>query len=126
MISCGKLLVLLIAVQAIAALQMTEEHDIEHSFCWKDSYGRGVGTIPNDCGNRVKLGLLCYEKCPSGYHRFGVDCHQNCPSGWRNDGLFCRMAEYGRGVGYPYWASDWFDGSKMRKRCERDHGRGGC
>ena len=69
-------------------------------FCWRDSYGRGVGTIPADCPQgREKIGLLCYPICPSGMSRFGFDCHSNCPQDFRNDGLFCRKAEYGRGGG---------------------------
>lgn len=75
-------------------------------FCWKDSYGRGVGTIPDRCpDDKDQIGALCYSKCPSGYTRFGFDCHQNCPSsdGWRDDGLFCRLSEYGRGFGYAIW-----------------------
>jgi len=76
-----------------------------------------VGTIPSDCGNRLKIGLLCYDHCPSGYSRFGFDCHQHCPSGWRNDGLFCRNAEYGRGGGYAWQFGDWFNDDGMRGRC---------
>lgn len=63
------------------------------TFCWRDSYGRGVGVPVTECsGTRVKIGLLCYTKCPFGYSRAGFDCHQNCPEGFRNDGLFCRLA----------------------------------
>ena len=33
-------------------------------FCWKDTYGRGVGTIPGSCdSDEDKIGLLCYDKC---------------------------------------------------------------
>jgi len=62
-------------------------------FCWKDTYGRGVGTIPGTCdSDEDKIGLLCYEKCPSGMRRSGFDCHSVCPSGFRDDGLFCRKS----------------------------------
>jgi len=96
------------------------------TFCWKDSYGRGVGTIPSECGTKQKLGALCYEPCPSGYTRIGLDCLQNCPTGFRDDGLFCRNAEYGRGVGYAWWYRDGFSFSGMFKRCEADNGKGNC
>lgn len=70
-------------------------------FCWKDSYGRGVGKIPKKCApNQDRIGLLCYAKCQPGYARFGLDCHQKCPAGWSKQGLFCRKSEYGRGGGY--------------------------
>ena len=89
--------------------------------CYVDSYGRGVGTVPDWCDpkkNLEKIGLLCYPKCSTynyrktingvereiRFERFGFDCHQVCPDyedGWSNQGLFCRKNEYGRGVGTP-------------------------
>lgn len=76
----------------------------EKEFCWRDSYGRGVGTIPLTCApGQEKVGLLCYTNCPAGMKRAGVDCHSICPEGLRDDGLFCRAAEYGRGAGYALW-----------------------
>lgn len=92
-------------------------------FCWKDSYGRGVGTIPSQCPNgQEKIGALCYDRCPANTKRFGFDCHSVCPSGMRDDGLFCRAAEYGRGAGYPWEFGDGFDLSGAKRRCERTHG----
>eukprot|EP00977_Amphora_coffeiformis_P000433 scaffold111_cov149-Amphora_coffeaeformis.AAC.11 len=96
-------------------------------FCWRDSYGRGVGKIPTECpSGKEKIGALCYSKCPSGMKRFGFDCHSVCPSGFRDDGLFCRKAEYGRGAGYPWKFGDGFNDRGMYKRCEARHGRGNC
>jgi hypothetical protein len=72
-------------------------------FCWKDSYGRGVGKIPKRCGAGYELiGLLCYKKCSAGFTRWGLDCHQNCLPGWTNHGLFCYKGSAvakGRGAG---------------------------
>jgi len=86
-------------------------------FCWKDSYGRGVGRIPGSClSNQDRIGLLCYWKCPKGQYRFGFDCHTSCPPGdWRDDGLYCRKYEYGRGFGYTWFA---------RGSCPRHHKQG--
>ncbi|EFX60420.1 hypothetical protein DAPPUDRAFT_277575 [Daphnia pulex] len=96
-------------------------------FCWKNSYGRGIGQVPQSCGvDQERLGLLCYPKCPAGYSRKGLDCHSNCPSGFRDDGLFCRMEEYGRGGGYPWKFGDALNDSGMYNRCEGDNGRGNC
>lgn len=95
----------------------SEATSAKTDFCWKDSYGRGVGLIPQECPGRDRIGALCYSKCPAGYTRFGVDCHQTCPSRFRDDGLFCRKAEYGRGAGYPAWDMG---------KCESRHGRGNC
>ncbi len=62
--------------------------------CWNDSaqsYGRGVGTIPNlipyGCpSGKVMDAGLCYVPCNSGYHGVGPVC-------WLDEG------SYGRGVG---------------------------
>lgn len=101
--------------------------------CWKASYGRGVGTVPQRCAaGQERIGLLCYDQCAPGTKRFGFDCHSTCPQGMRDDGLFCRAAEYGRGVGYAWQIGDnanvaidaWWAG--MTARCEKDHGKGNC
>jgi len=85
-------------------------------FCWKSSYGRGVGKIPSGCpSSHQKIGLFCYPKCPTGMKRFGFDCHTSCPSGMTDQGLFCRKLEYGRGAGYAYWLKD---------RCNRRNSQG--
>lgn len=99
----------------------------ETEFCWRDSYGRGVGSVPLTCGPGQELiGLLCYSKCGLNMKRFGFDCHSVCPAGWRDDGLFCRKAEYGRGAGYPWHFGDDFSNDGMISRCEREKGRGNC
>ena len=76
------------------------------SFCWKDSYGRGVGTLPKSCPpnkETIAGGLLCYDKCSKfgDFKRSGYDCHQKCKSGWTDHGLLCYKfaSSYGRGVG---------------------------
>lgn len=58
--------------------------------------------------------------------RFGFDCHSVCPSGWNDNGLFCRLAEYGRGGGYPWQFGDPLSDRGMYNRCERDKGKGNC
>jgi len=75
-------------------------------FCWRDSYGRGVGTIPKSCPKNKETiagGLLCYDKCSKfgDFKRSGYDCHQKCKSGWTDHGLLCYKfkSTYGRGVG---------------------------
>jgi hypothetical protein len=123
-----KATIFILALLGFASAITLKSHQSSTSeFCWKDSYGRGVGSIPSECpSHKVKIGLLCYDPCPHGYSRFVLDCHQNCLDGWRDDGLFCRLAEYGRGSGYPWEFGDWFDDDGMRERCEDDHGYGNC
>jgi hypothetical protein len=97
--------------------------DSKRDFCWKDSFTRGVGKVPQGCApDQDRIGLLCYPKCPQGMSRFGFDCHSDCPSGWSNQGLFCRNSEYGRGAGYPWKFGDSLNDSGMFDRCGRDNG----
>lgn len=102
----------------------------QSSFCWKDSYGRGVGIIPDVCPpDQERLGLLCYKKCPAGFNRpAGLDCYSTCPSGFTDTGLYCMInsATYGRGAGYPWKFGDWFNDNGMFSRCQADHGKGNC
>lgn len=54
------------------------------------TYGRGVGTIPNQCGEGyTKAGLLCYKHCPEGYSTVAGVCWQRCPSGFTDHGATC-------------------------------------
>jgi hypothetical protein len=97
------------------------------SFCWKNSYGRGVGVPLSTCASdKDKIGLLCYSKCGDGFERSGFDCHQKCPSGFDDQGLFCRKSEYGRGAGYPWKFGDPLNSKKQYSRCEKAHGDDNC
>lgn len=61
-------------------------------FCWKDSYGRGVGEIPTQCtvGKDYQAGL-CYESCKTGFSGEGPVCWSSCPSGYRDMGAICHI-----------------------------------
>lgn len=74
--------------------------------CWRASYGRGVGAVPQECNweSQGKSGLLCYPKCKAGYTNVAGVCWASCPAGYRDDGAFCRKAEYGRGESSNTWA----------------------
>lgn len=112
-----KVLSIFASIFAFSSTQVTAQAT-GPEFCWKDTYGRGVGTIPNQCPpGKERIGLLCYSHCPNGMYRFGFDCHPNCPSGFRDEGLFCRKDAYGRGAGYAFW--DW-------NLCQSHHGNGNC
>ena len=45
----------------------------------KNSYGRGVGTVPS-CGNLSYDAGLCYDSCPRDYDGVGPICWSKCPS----------------------------------------------
>lgn len=63
----------------------------DESFCWKKTYGRGVGAVPSTCPNGEQSGALCYPKCKRNFHGVGPVCWANAP----------RSGSYGRGVGEP-------------------------
>jgi len=83
-------------------LRILEETLIDGCWLKSESYGRGVGEIPESCKEGFeKNGLLCYPVCENGYSGVGPVCWENCPSDFRNDGAFCfKPQAYGRGVGY--------------------------
>ena len=95
--------------------------------CWRDSYGRGVGTIPTTCpSGQVNDAGLCYDTCRAGYENGGPLCLTSCPSGFDDTGLHClKPAAYGRGAGYAF-VPLFEDLSDARSRCEEDEGRGQC
>ncbi|MBL4644959.1 MAG: hypothetical protein JKY99_00690, partial [Rhizobiales bacterium] len=74
--------------QTIAARQI--EIMNQPSRCWRNSYGRGVGIIPDTCPSgypNLEAGL-CYASCPTGFTGFAATCVRDCPSNYTSDGLF--------------------------------------
>jgi hypothetical protein len=97
----------------------------------KDSYGRGVGTLPDirgRCsGDRTKQDGLCYKRCRDGYRGRGPVCWRTCDDGYRDDGAFCRrdpviigQESYGRGAGTPLRCGGdlQLDGALCYPRCK--------
>ena len=102
----------------------------EPDICWKESYGRGVGSVPDACPGgfeRTGADLLCYPVCRAGFSGVGPVCWQGCPGGYRDDGAFCaKPAAYGRGTGFAYNIFTGEGRDHARQRCEREHGAGNC
>ncbi|CAB9513789.1 lectin domain family 4 member M [Seminavis robusta] len=74
-----------------------------HEFCWKSSYGRGLGKALRFCPrDKDRVGQLCYVKCGKNMARWGLDCHTKCPHDWTDTGFHCRQDQdtYGRGIGH--------------------------
>jgi hypothetical protein len=102
-------------------------------YCWRQSYGRGVGVPISACpkGQEKDAGL-CYPTCEAigkeGWKGVGPVCWQGCPSGFRDDGAYCFKPEpYGRGVGFPWEIGDpAFSLKNAKRRCEKKHGEGQC
>lgn len=102
----------------------------EDEFCWRETYGRGVGTIPTICLNGLQMDAgLCYTFCRTGYYGIGPVCYKkDVPAGFRDDGLYiAKPAPYGRGAGYAWLIGDTpFKNTGQIARCEKDHGKGNC
>lgn len=104
-----------------------EVADAKISYCWKDSYTRGVGETLSACPpGTVQDGLLCYEPCRAGFSGGGPVCWQNCPSGFRNDPAHCGKpgTEYGRGTGYPWKFGDALNLDAAMVRCLKENPQG--
>jgi hypothetical protein len=97
-------------------------------FCWKATYGRGVGTIPTVCASgQTNDAALCYTNCRAGYTGAGPACWGQCPSGFPDQGAICgKPSAYGRGAGYAWKFGDGLNDHGMYKRCENANGSGNC
>ena len=49
-------------------------------YCWRDSYGRGIGRPVHICPDHApeQDGLLCYPTCRQGYNGVGPMCWEKC------------------------------------------------
>lgn len=67
--------------------------------CWIKSYFRKEKSLIDHCPEgKEKSGLLCYNKCKSGYGGFGPSCWQYCPPGYGEFAAFCTKPKgYSRG-----------------------------
>ena len=83
-------------------------------FCWKESYGRGVGKTPSECPGQRVFGAFCYDHCSkfgSNFEPFGADCHQTCRPQDDDHGLLCHNGNWGRGWGESHCA--WYDAAEL-------------
>jgi hypothetical protein len=105
--------------QPSPALDLQETHEVmawiakqvasaRQPYCYRDSYGRGVGRPLTTCASsEEKDGALCYPKCEPGYNGVGPVCWQDCPSGFTDIGVSCaKPSAYGRGAGHPWKIGD--------------------
>jgi len=87
---------------------------LSEEFCWKESYGRGVGKIPSECPGQRSYGAFCYDHCSkfgSDFYTFEADCHQHCHSSHDDHGLLCHKGNWGRGWGESF--CEWFDDASL-------------
>jgi hypothetical protein len=75
---------------------------LDNPNCYRATYDRGGGSIPNHCGDRENSGGLCYERCGRGYYGISVDCWQHCwavsNEGWEDHGFTCHIPMHSYGV----------------------------
>lgn len=66
------------ALRAVLDWIKLEVTQMRTPFCWRRSYGRGIGEPINSCPpGKERIGLLCYTPCRPGFSRQGtLDCHQ--------------------------------------------------
>jgi hypothetical protein len=121
----GGLFSLIALVMAFAATSANA------NFCLRDTYGRGVGTVPAACADadRAMDAGLCYKKCGPGHKAFATLCARDCPAGFADDGLYCRKpaapAPYGVGAGYGWKVGDVaFNYDKAGDRCRAANSEG--
>jgi len=79
-------------MQAIAAPGNPLNPLNKPEFCWMDSYGRGVGAIPNACpsGSNNTAGI-CYQPCASGTKNVAGVCWDSCRDGYTDTGTGCQL-----------------------------------
>ena len=78
--------------------QIDSFFDPGNGFCWKESYGRGVGTIPTDCGSGQLDAGLCYARCKSGFEGVGPMCWKPGKSHPRGFGTIPNSCPTGRAL----------------------------
>ena len=85
-------LVILAQLATVFLLSQPLDALADVDFCWKGSYGRGVGTIPVGCtGGRQKEVGMCYTPCKAGWEGAVTMCLRSCPPGYVNTGLTCHV-----------------------------------
>eukprot|EP00916_Digyalum_oweni_P006470 GHVL01011094.1.p1 GENE.GHVL01011094.1~~GHVL01011094.1.p1 ORF type:complete len:246 (-),score=41.79 GHVL01011094.1:635-1372(-) len=71
--------------------------------CYKDSYPRSIGTLP-ECTDELENHIgSCLEKCKSGFSALGHMCYSECPEGQADLGFGCAKKDYANVVGWPIW-----------------------
>jgi hypothetical protein len=98
----------------LASISAAPGNHTNSTVCWKDTYERGVGTVPESCKpGHERGGALCYPLCKAAEPKFdgiGPVCWQECRTGYVDEGALCRKDKsivtyakdsYGRGAGVP-------------------------
>lgn len=89
-VAIQKVITLLLVFSALSLTSLSVNAGLD--YCWKNTYGRGVGTIPPaKCAKNQEMQgkapfFTCYNKCPSGYDSTALGgCMQKCPTATYRD-----------------------------------------
>ena len=84
---------------------------IEDKFCWRRTYGRGVGKVPKNCKEKSYNQGLCYKHCNKGYNGIGPVCWKFPKSYGRGGGSVPKACldnkQFQAGLCYPFCKSDY-------------------
>jgi len=112
-------------LQKVTAWIASEVSHYHQPYCYRQSYGRGVGKPMHCAAGQAEDAGLCYTPCQPGYKGVGPVCWQSCAPGFRDDGAFCaKPGPYGRGAGYPWKFGDGLNDNGMRRRCNKANPQG--
>lgn len=99
------------------------------TFCWKDTYVRGVGKVAASCASgQEDSNGICYPVCPAGMKGDGPLCWQTCPQGFGDIGVSCAKpkATSSGGFGWQFGDKAFDYDTGPRARCEAENGAGNC
>ncbi len=121
---------ILILFYAMCTGWIADAQGTDNSFCWKQNFGRGVGTLPSACPNGYSHELAaCYTTCKAGYENWSsgaVTCEQQCPSGFTDNPGTCLKPAATSSAGYPWKFGDPFDLTGAMARCNSANPGLGC
>jgi hypothetical protein len=105
----------LLFLAAITFASCQSDHgNLTFNVCWRDTYFRGQGSIPDHCNDGSELsGPLCFPKCQTNYSGAGPVCLENCPPNFNDLGLVCNFPRDS------YFPCPWYDicGITVAKGC---------
>ena len=125
LIASGKIDLKAIAAEVSRSIIASQMDAKKARMCWRDTYGRGVGTVPRICpaGQSEDTAGLCYNNCRRGYKAAVTMCVPECPAGFRDDGLYCFKPAPITRDSYPWKFGDGLSMNDALARCRKAHGR---
>eukprot|EP01080_Neovahlkampfia_damariscottae_P006012 gene6012-10014_t len=95
-------------------LEAIKKYFVAAQFCWKQTWGAGIGWIPSSCPRshpikgRVFVNHLCYRNCRHGYEKVRGGCATKCPKYFWTHRSYCQQNKT--------WYYAWASGGKCSRR----------